>query len=199
MWNLLKRLFRSADKPVTLFERSQTTAFDTPPDDFKWMEPPATMSDSAPWDQYWYDQLRYGAAGWVHMFCNDGELVDVMRANGLKTVLCIGSGISFEPHALARVGFEVTALDLSRYALEMARRATPPDDVLASLVDNRSAQAGGSVQFVAGDLRDPTCCPGPYDVIIERKTRHSWRWQHQFWGTQYASSVEPTRLAVATN
>jgi hypothetical protein len=26
----------------------------------------------------------------VHMFCDDGDLIDAMRANGFRTVLCIG-------------------------------------------------------------------------------------------------------------
>jgi hypothetical protein len=42
---------------------------------------------------------RKGVAGVVHVFCNDGELVDVIRANGLETVLCVGNDLSFEPHA----------------------------------------------------------------------------------------------------
>ena len=28
----------------------------------------------------------------------------------------------------------------------------------------------GELQFVVGDLRDAECCPGPYDVVIDRKT-----------------------------
>src|SRR5262245_56560487 len=66
-------------------------------DGFGWMMPPTTLVDPAPWDQYWHDQLSHGVADFVHLFCDDGDLVDVMRASGLKTVLCCGNGISQEP------------------------------------------------------------------------------------------------------
>jgi 2-polyprenyl-3-methyl-5-hydroxy-6-metoxy-1,4-benzoquinol methylase len=93
-----------------------------------------------------------------------------MRANRLKTVLCVGNGISQEPRALARAGFDVTALDLSPYATEVARGTTPPDELLEQLVGGRPRGEHGTLQFVVGDLRDSRCCPGPYDVIVERKT-----------------------------
>lgn len=82
-------------------------------DDYKWMFPPSTVTDSAAWDRYWQDQLSHGVAGFVHLFVDDGELVDAMRANGLRTVLCVGNGISQEPRALAWAGFDVTSLDIS--------------------------------------------------------------------------------------
>jgi hypothetical protein len=139
-------------------------------DDFSWMYPPATLTDPAPWDRYWHAQFDNGVAGFVHMFCDDGSLVDVMRANGLRTVLCVGSGISVEPHALAWAGLDVTALDLSPFAMETAKAAAPPDDFLMGLVGGRSAGLNGRVEFVVGDLCDAACCPGPYDVVIDRKT-----------------------------
>jgi len=139
--------------------------------DFKWMIPPPTMVDPAPWDRYWEDQLEHEVGHFVDLFCHDGELVDLMRANGLRTVLCVGNGISQEPRALARAGFDVTALDLSPYATEVACGFTgAPDEFLAGLFGGRSAGPDGHVEFVTGDLRDPTCCPGPYDVVIDRKT-----------------------------
>jgi len=139
-------------------------------EDLSWMLPPRTLVDPAPWDRYWHDQLTHGMAGFVHMFCDDGDLVDVMRANGLRTVLCVGNGISLEPRALAWAGFEVTALDLSPLALETAKGAAPPDEFLAGLVGRRSPALNGHVEFVVGDLCNVACCPGPYDVVIDRKT-----------------------------
>jgi SAM-dependent methyltransferase len=85
-------------------------------------------------------------------------------------VLCVGNGISQEPRALAWAGFDVTALDLSPYATEVAREATPPAESLARLVDGRPGGLNGNLKFVAGNLCDTDCCPGPYDVIIERLT-----------------------------
>jgi|SRR5215470_5461646 len=103
-------------------------------EDFSWMFPPNTMIYPAPWARYWHDQITYGIAGFADIFCHDGSLVDAMRANGLKTALCVGNGISQEPRALAWAGFDVTALDLSPFATEMAKKAAPPEEFLAGLV-----------------------------------------------------------------
>jgi hypothetical protein len=78
------------------------------------------------------------------MFVEDGALVDAMRANGLRTVLCVGNGISQEPKALARAGFAVTALDLSPLATDVAERAAPPDEFLAGLIGGRSGSTAAS-------------------------------------------------------
>ena len=141
---------------------------------FSWMFPPSTVVDPAAWDRYWEGQLSHGTGGLVHLFVDDGELVDALRANNLRRVLCLGNGISQEPRALAWAGFEVTALDISPLAAEAARAAVPPDDFLAGLVGGRSAAPHGQLEFVVGDLVDPTCCPGPYDCVIERKTLQLW-------------------------
>ena len=160
MREFLRRLFRR--------EPAEQNVQDE--EDFRWMIPPATLLDPAPWDQYWRDQLSHGVAGFVHLFCDDGDLADVMRANGLKTVLCVGNGISQEPRALARAGFDVTALDLSPFATGVASDAAPPDKLLAQLVGGRLDNLKGNLQFFVGDLCDAACCPGPYDVVIERLT-----------------------------
>jgi len=106
----------------------------------------------------------------VHLFCDDGNLVDTMRANELHTILCVGNGISQEPRALAWAGFDVTALDLSPYAMQVASELNPPSDLLAQLVGGRSGGLNGNLNFVVGNLCDAECCPGPYDVVIERLT-----------------------------
>jgi len=93
-----------------------------------------------------------------------------MRANKLKSVLCLGNGPSLEPHALAYAGFKVVALDISPLATEIASAWTPSPKMLARAVGGRSKGRGGSVTLVTGDLRDPGVCPGPFDVIIERRT-----------------------------
>lgn len=149
--------------------------------DRSWIEPPISLVDPAPWDRYWYERLAHGVGDFVHLFCDDGELVDTMRANNLKTVLCVGNGISQEPRALAWAGFDVTALDLSSYAMEVAREATPPAELLAELIGGRSGGLNGNLKFVAGNLCDAECCPGPYDVVIERLTLqlYSAEYQHR--------------------
>jgi hypothetical protein len=138
--------------------------------DYSWMIPPISLVAPDPWDMYWYEWLSHGFGDFVHLFCEDGQLVDAMRSNGLNTVLCVGNGISQEPRALAWAGFDVTALDLSPYATKVASEATPTAELLAQLVDGRSGGLNGNLKFVAGNLCDAECCPGPYDVVIERLT-----------------------------
>jgi len=167
MREILRRLFGRQAAPVP----NESGGVE---DDFGWFFPPSTVVDPAAWDRYWQDQLSHGVAGFVHLFVDNGELVDAMRANGLRTVLCVGNGISQEPRALAWAGFDVTALDISPFAAKVASEATPPDDVLASLVGGRSGGLNGHLEFVVGDLCDPGCCPGPYDVVIDRKTLQLW-------------------------
>jgi len=168
---LLQRLFgRSTAASMQENRFAAATAAPDSDEDCSWMLPPHTLVDPAPWDRYWHEQIAHGVAGFVHMFCDDGNLVDAMRANGLRTVLCVGNGISLEPHALAWAGFDVTALDLSPFAMEAAKGAAPPDEFLAGLVGGRSGGLNGHVELVVGDLCDGACCPGPYDVVIERMT-----------------------------
>ena len=128
---------------------------------------------------FWYERLAHGVGDLVHLFCDDGDLVDAMRANGFKTVLCVGNGISQEPRALAWAGFDVTALDLSPYATKVACEATPPTELLARLVGGRSGGLNGDLKFVAGNLCDTECCPGPYDVVIERLTLQLYSAEYQ--------------------
>jgi len=86
-------------------------------DEFRWILPPTALEDPTAWDNYWRDQMTHGVAGFVDLFCDDGPLVDAMRVNGFRSILCVGTGISREPQALAAAGFDVTALDLSPFAI----------------------------------------------------------------------------------
>ena len=138
--------------------------------DFSWLLPPPTMVDPEAWDRYWRDRATHGLAGLADMWCSDGDLVDAMRANGLRTVLCLGNGISQEPRALAWAGFSVTALDLSPLATQMASQTVPPSEYLSQLIDERAPAPNGLLEYVVGDLRDASICPGPFDVVIDRKT-----------------------------
>ena len=135
-----------------------------------WMCPPDTTSDPVAWDGYWGDERTWELAAFNDAFSHDEALVAALRAHGLATVLCVGNGGSQEPRALAWAGFQVTALDLSPLATEVARHLEPPPEHLARLVGARAARPGGSATFVAGDLMDPAVCPGPYDVVLERRT-----------------------------
>jgi hypothetical protein len=102
---------------------------------------------------------------------NDDLLTFVMREYGLRTVLCVGNGVSQEPKALAAAGFDVTALDLSAVVVRSAAEDEADDartiDYICSAGTHRP---GARVSFVVGDLRDASVCPGPFDVVIERRT-----------------------------
>jgi hypothetical protein len=101
-----------------------------------------------------------------NLACNDSLLVQVMRDHGLRTVLCAGNGISLEPRGLAAAGFDVTALDISRVAVDFAK--TDPERLRYFVSPHH--RPGGQMTFVVGDLLDPTVLPGPFDVVIERRT-----------------------------
>ena len=172
MREFLKKLFsRRPPQQLGLEVGPQSASRHIPhDDDYSWLEPPISLVNPDPWDMFWYEHLSHGVGGFVHLFCDDGDLVDTMRANELKTILCVGNGISQEPRALAWAGFDVTALDLSPYATKVASETDPPAELLAQLVGGRSGGLNGNLKFVAGNLCDAECCPGPYDVVIERLT-----------------------------
>jgi hypothetical protein len=86
MWDSIKRL-------VLRVPRSLVRKADLDEDDeCGWLYPPDTVADPGPWDEYWRQQLAHGVAAFGDIFCNDGDLIDVMRANGLRTVLCLEPG-----------------------------------------------------------------------------------------------------------
>jgi methyltransferase family protein len=96
--------------------------------------------------------------------------VQVMNAEGMKSILCAGNGISQEPRALAQAGFQVVALDLSSQAVEIARGFEFTTEAFKFFCEPGMRQPGGQVEFVVGDILNPAVCPGPFDVIIERRT-----------------------------
>jgi hypothetical protein len=139
--------------------------------ELSWLIPPADPLDAGAWDHYWTKHLEHGIGPQLFdMFCDDRQLVTVMRNKGMSSVLCAGSGISQEPRALAEAGFRVVALDLSPKAMEIARSLEFPAHAFESYCDVGSRRPEGTVEFVVGDLLDPNRCPGPFDVIIERRT-----------------------------
>ncbi len=139
--------------------------------DMAWLFPPRDVHDAAAWDRYWNEQVAHDFGPVMcDLFDDDAELVGVMLQTGMQSVLCVGSGISQEPRALAAAGFEVTVLDLSPVALQLAQSWQLQPDDLTCFFDERLLRPGGRVQFVVGDLTDSGVCPGPFDVIIERRT-----------------------------
>jgi hypothetical protein len=157
-----------------IFRRIQST-FDARPqdddEDGSWLCPPADPLDVAGWDQYWLRHVEDGIGPpLLDMFCDDSILIEVMRDQGMKSILCAGNGISQEPKALAAAGMEVVALDISPLAVEIAKSYEFPSEAVSHYYEAGLQRPGGKVEFVTGDILDFTVCPGPFDVIIERLT-----------------------------
>ena len=133
--------------------------------------PPGTTEDPVAWDEHWEQLIAHGfGAKLEDLFCEDRALILGMRDNGLNTVLCAGNGISQEPKALALAGFDVTVLDLSPAAIRIFQETEFDQAYQEQFLDENMKRPGGSVTYEVGDIMDPTVCPGPYDVIIERRT-----------------------------
>ncbi len=142
-------------------------------------------TQEADWDRWWLDRLSEKTADvrpclptFAHSYKGrhvdpantDDVLASVMAEYGLRTVLCAGNGVSLEPRALAAVGFEVTALDISPVATQFAESFQDDSPGLGFFRSPPPHGPEGRVEFVAGDLLDIAVCPGPFDVVIERRT-----------------------------
>jgi hypothetical protein len=138
--------------------------------DLRDLMPPNEVHASEPWDKYWRLQFETGVWGFNDMFIDDRALVRAMDARGFRTVLCVGAGLSLEPHALVAAGFAVTMLDISRDVVTAMRSGAFKPEAFDRILYASQLRPGGTLECVAGDLMDATLCPGPYDVVIERKT-----------------------------
>lgn len=151
------------------------------------MQIPMETKNAEFWDEWWRQHLAECSGnrflfpgfpspiGWhpssLYKLVNrDDLLATVMLEQGLRTVLCVGNGLSQEPRALAAAGFEVTALDISSVAVSYAQAYVVDAGDLGHYCSPTLHRPGGHVEFVVGDLLDPMVCPGPYDVVVERRT-----------------------------
>lgn len=169
MLSRLKQLFNRGERSTEL---KPLLDDDT---DLDWLDAPTDPLDSSAWDRYWTEHVRHGLGPPIFdMFCDDRELTKVMNNEGMRSILCAGSGISQEPRALAQAGFDVVALDISPKALEIAQGFEFPTEGFEHFCEPEMWRAGGHVDFVVGDILDSTVCPGPFDVIIERRTAQTY-------------------------
>ena|SRR5215469_8364395 len=101
------------------------------------------------WDSWWEERIskrrtsrfmfpiveapmiKYGGT-YVDVVNSDDLLLAIMAEYGLKKVLCAGNGLSQEPRALARAGYDVTALDLSPKASRPCRLSRGDSGMLGS-------------------------------------------------------------------
>jgi SAM-dependent methyltransferase len=154
-------LRREIPSPRSDHDSSGTTAWLEDDDDLAWLNPPNTMRDPSAWDRYWNDQISHGLNPQLFdLFVTDDEIIRTLSRERMQTVLCAGSGISQEPYVLSVAGFDVTALDSSSFALEFA----------SELASGANQTSDPKVKYVVGDLLDTEICPGPFDMIIERRT-----------------------------
>ena len=139
------------------------------------LQPPEDLLDGEAWDTYWENHLKFGfGPPMFDMMFDDADLVRAMRAAELATVLCVGNGMSMEPRALAAAGFHVTALDVAPRVTSFARRAPLDDQYVANLIGDGEQRPGGEVDFVTGNILDGSVCPGPFDIVIERRTAQNY-------------------------
>ncbi|MBK5256311.1 MAG: hypothetical protein JJE39_09795 [Vicinamibacteria bacterium] len=138
--------------------------------------------------------------GFNDAMSSDPTLVALLHRRGARKILCAGIGLSSESLALALHGFDVTSLDISdvpglafhagigdpAHPFSRLPIQTVKDDgtviFLADQVidpdlcprihgsEEYPSRGGGSLSHSTGDLVDPEVCPGPYDVLIERRT-----------------------------
>lgn len=133
--------------------------------------PPGDPRDGAGWDRYW--RYRLANRPDAHEDLELIKLVPALLEAERRRVLDVGAGISQEPAAFAWAGFEVTALDLSATAGEHRRGQSFTDEHARWFYGEDAAvvrRDGGTFNYVVGDMFDRSRCPGPFDVVISRRT-----------------------------
>ena len=145
------------------------------------LHPPADLHSDAGWDLFWQTRLDHRLVLRVERaldagFCRQQRwaLVETMRRNGWRSVLCVGNGFSAEAPALADAGFAVTVLDRSPVVVAVVPTMVPSADASAAFFGQKATSPGGSLECVHGDLFDSHACPGPFEVVIERRTLQLW-------------------------
>lgn len=166
-------------------------------------------SDADGWNLFWKyiisnNQFYYNDF-FCSMFSDYHKLVPLFKKHGYKTILCAGNGISLEPYFFANEEFSVTALDISSEANKfLANFPLNPSDLRGFYQENypgNKEPAGNfyqeeiskikSVKLVTGDIFNSDCCPGPFDVIITRKTLQC------FWGKSGEKTFEGMQALLA--
>ena len=211
--DMLRRIFRPTPSPAASTDRGPEGCGDGRAREREmaaaWMaameagelQPPRDVHDGRAWDRYWTSHLRVGPLeqGFNDMMSSDDGLVATLRRREVRSILCVGNGMSTEALSLALHGFQVTALEISSVVCSTFEESLKESEQLTSRFpgfrvegdvlifgdsgpippelcpnihrnDAHPPKAGGRLEFVCGDLSDPAMCPGPFDVVIERRT-----------------------------
>ncbi len=141
---------------------------------YSWLLPPDDLRSPEGWDTFWQNQFSHHVAGFCDLMVNCDPVVDLARRLNLSTVLCVGPGPSLEPYALKWAGLKVTAIDISPVMLKLYDKIQEAGGISfgepTALLSPDSFRDGGSLEYIIGDFFDETMCPGPFDIIVERKT-----------------------------
>jgi SAM-dependent methyltransferase len=123
------------------------------------------------WDSYWKNIIsKEGIKGTFSYFEIIDKIVPILEKLQLKKILCVGNGISLEPLALAYIGFDVDVLDISKEAIDfISNYRLSSDDAKKFFLEDQHC-IGGKINYIVGDFRDKSLCPGKYDVVITRRT-----------------------------
>jgi SAM-dependent methyltransferase len=114
------------------------------------------MSEQAHWEQ----RYREGNSPW-DTGLPSSELIRVVATEAIRPgrAIELGCGTGTNAVWLAEQGFDVTAVDISPLALERA--------------EQRAADAGGRVRFLAADVLNPAIeLGGPFDFFFDRGCYH---------------------------
>jgi hypothetical protein len=123
------------------------------------------------WGNYWGDRIGgNNADGKFFYFEITDKVVPVFRELNLKTILCVGNGVSLEPLALAHAGFNVDVLDISKQAMSFISNYNLTESDINRFYNGKEYRSGGTLRFIVGDFTDKSVCSGPYDVIITKRT-----------------------------
>ena len=157
------------DEVATLLRRRGATLVhpDAPP--VSMLPPAAKWTDAAGWDAFYRHELhRAELNGWKDRCLKPSrERVIVgtfeRRPPG-EHVLVIANGLSLLPRVGAELGQHCTAIDLSSAAISFLEAYS------ADVLPPGRRRPGGSVSFVCGDLRVVELAPGPFSLIVSRRS-----------------------------
>ena len=106
------------------------------------------------WDNY-YKETKIEELPWFTKNI-DSDLANEIKARGLEggTFLDLGTGDGTQARQLASLGFTVTGTDVSKTAINNAKKLTP------------------EITFLVDDVMDTKLAPGSFDYIFDRGVFH---------------------------